>query len=435
MTDVVLTVDKLGKSYRTYAHQTQRVIGWLTGTPRGFEDNWVLREISFSLARGEGLGVLGRNGAGKSTLLRLIAGTIAPTEGSLHINGRVNAILELGVGFNPEFTGRENVLHSLGLMGHDHEAIAGAMPAIEAFAEIGDDFDRPLRVYSSGMQMRLAFASATCFRPDILIIDEAMAVGDAFFQAKCFDRIRQLRDGGTALLFVSHSAGDIAKHCERAIFIKDGRIGAEGPAREVSNVYLDDLFGKGRAGAPPQAAAAGSGDDAAFTRGSEDVFNTRPFYRKDEHRWGDGGAAICDYAISADGRLFPAQCRTHQKLSIAYKVAFERAIERPVFGLLIKTLDGLFVYGTNSELASSEVKQAPVAAGEIRVASFEFPLALNSGSYLISLGISEEADSGQLVPLDRRYDAILLPIENPRVTVGHLDLDARFRLSAGELVA
>ena len=434
MSDVVLAVEGIGKSYRSYAHQTHRVMGWLTGIPRGYEDNWVLRNITFSLKRGEGMGVLGRNGAGKSTLLKLIAGTVVPTEGSLHVAGRVNAILELGIGFNPEFTGLENVLHSLGLMGHARNEIEAALPSIEAFAEIGEYFDRPLRLYSSGMQMRLAFAAATSFHPDILIIDEAMAVGDAFFQAKCFDRIRQLRDSGTALLFVSHSAGEVAKHCERALFLKDGQLQLEGPAREVSNVYLDDLFGKGRAGAPQRVAGTDSAD-AAFIKGTEDIFKTRQFYRKDEYRWGDGGATICDYVIRADGQLFPSQCRTHQLLTIAYKVGFERPVERPVFGLLIKTLDGLFVYGTNSELASADAKQAPVAANEVLIASFEFPLSLNSGSYLISVGISEQSDTGQLAPLDRRYDAILLPIDNPRTTAGHLDLNAEFKLAHGELAA
>jgi lipopolysaccharide transport system ATP-binding protein len=424
----IVTAEGVGKSYRTYDHEIRRTFGWITGRPSGYSDNWVLRDVSFALGAGESLGILGRNGAGKSTLLKMLAGTVSPTEGHIATHGKVSAILELGVGFNPEFTGRENVVHSLVLMGQTRAEAESAVPEVERFADIGDYFERPLRTYSSGMGMRVAFAAATAFRPDILIIDEALAVGDAYFQAKCFDRIRQLRDGGTALIYVSHSAGDVVKHCDRALFLKAGRMEASGPSREVSNLYLDDLFGKGRPGATAFTPETGQAIELAAD--AEDRFATRPFYRKDEHRWGDGGASIRDYLVTADGAAFPTALQTHQKLRIEFKVLFEKPVERPVYGLLIKTLDGLFVYGTNSELARSDTQLSAVEAGGLRLAAFELPLMLNSGSYLISVGISEQTGTGELVPLDRRYDSFVLPIENPAGGIGHLDLGARFSLKS-----
>ena len=209
MTGPVLRVAGLGKAFRKYRSEWQRIVSWCGVPVTPLAEQWALRDVSFELAAGHAVGIVGQNGAGKSTLLKLVAGTLQATEGGIHVDGRVAAILELGMGFNPEFTGRQNVLHATGLMGFAPDAIAGVMPDIEAFAEIGDYFDLPLRTYSSGMQMRVAFAVATAFRPEVLIVDEALSVGDAYFQHKSFGRIRQFKEQGTALLFVTHGMADI----------------------------------------------------------------------------------------------------------------------------------------------------------------------------------------------------------------------------------
>ena len=425
MTRPILQLDRVGKSYRSFAHQWGRFRGWFTGAPVGFEDHWVLRDVSLTVKPGESVGILGRNGAGKSTLLKLIAGVLTPTEGSIAVLGRVNAILELGSGINPEFTAKQNVLHACGLLGMDREAIEAALPTIRKFADIGEYFEQPMRTFSSGMQMRVAFATATAFRPDILIVDEAMAVGDLLFQAKCFERVAALRDSGTTLLFVSHAVTEVVKHCERALFIREGRIAHDGPAREVSNLYLDHMFGRSRGRQASSGGEAGPGVDS-YATDRVDRFHTRPGYRKDEHRWGSGGVRISDFQLIAGHELFPPIVTTHEALRVSFKVDFERAVTNPVYGLLVKTLDGIFVYGVNSREAKGDAVAEAVGVGESRVVAFDFPVTLNTGGYLVSVGVSERGEEVDLVPLDRRYDAILFQVNNSRPVPGFVDLDARF---------
>ena len=200
----LMIVNELGKAYRTYKSEWHRFGRWMGIPCEPNEEHWVLRHLNFEIQPGEAVGIVGENGAGKSTLLKMITGTLQPTEGAIQVNGRIAAILELGMGFNPELSGRENVFHAAGLMGFTSQQIQDAMADIEAFAEIGEYFDQPVRTYSSGMQMRVAFAVATAYRPEILIVDEALSVGDAHFQHKSFNRIREFRKQGTSLLIVSH---------------------------------------------------------------------------------------------------------------------------------------------------------------------------------------------------------------------------------------
>jgi lipopolysaccharide transport system ATP-binding protein len=234
----VLTIHNLGKAYKQYSNRWARLAEWFipVGNPR-HHLHWVLEGINFSLEPGEALGIVGINGAGKSTLLKMIAGTVQPTKGTIQVKGRLAALLELGMGFHPDFSGRQNALMAAQLLGYSPDEIAQLMPEIEAFAEIGEYIDQPVRVYSSGMQMRLAFSVATAIRPDILVIDEALSVGDAYFQHKSFDRIRQFQIQGSTLLIVSHDKAAIQSICSRAILINGGRLTYEGKPEEVMNYY------------------------------------------------------------------------------------------------------------------------------------------------------------------------------------------------------
>lgn len=233
-----ITVTNLGKAYKQYPTRWSRLAEWLIpGHKSRHTLKWILEDINFTVQPGEAVGIIGINGAGKSTLLKMIAGTTQPTTGSVRITGRVAALLELGMGFHPDFTGRQNAFMAGQLLGYSVEEIARLMPGIEAFAEIGDYIDQPVRVYSSGMQVRLAFSVATAQRPEVLIVDEALSVGDAHFQHKSFDRIREFRKQGTTLLIVSHDKGAIQSICDRAILLSKGRKLLEGRPESVLDYY------------------------------------------------------------------------------------------------------------------------------------------------------------------------------------------------------
>ncbi|MBV8635779.1 MAG: ABC transporter ATP-binding protein, partial [Burkholderiaceae bacterium] len=246
-----IRVSKLGKAYKRYPNQWARLAEWLSPFNRKHHDlKWVLQDVDITIKPGESVGLIGINGAGKSTLLKLITGTSQPTVGSVTAQGRIAALLELGMGFHPDFTGRQNVLMSGQLIGMTAAEITALMPEIEAFAEIGEYIDQPVRVYSSGMQVRLAFSVATAVRPDILIVDEALAVGDVFFQQKCYERIRGFCEAGTTLLFVSHAMGTVYSLCDRAILLSEGRVALDASPREVIDLYNAQLLqrqGKGTA--------------------------------------------------------------------------------------------------------------------------------------------------------------------------------------------
>lgn len=425
-----IKVRNVGKAYKYYSSKWNRVIEkLLPGDKPQHSKKWVLKDISFTIKPGESVGIVGVNGAGKSTLLKLLTGTTQPTKGSIEIRGRVAALLELGMGFHPDFTGTQNVYMSGLMMGLSREDIERLLPEIEAFADIGDYINEPARIYSSGMLMRLAFAVATAARPDILIVDEALSVGDSRFQAKCYARIADFKKRGTTLLLVSHSAGDIVKHCERAIFLKDGDICMDGAARDVTNRYLDELFGKPGKAASNRTKNKGWINDPAIKISPEeisDVYHTRPGYRPEEYRWGQGGAKIIDYLIQSNGEDFPPSLIGNQQVDFIMKVIFEHDFDCVVPGLLIKTLDGLFLYGTNSFLASEGRENISVSRGDIRVFKFSIPVDLNSSDYLLSFGISEGNPQTDMTPLDRRYDSIILHVTKSMDFWGIIDLKATF---------
>ncbi|HAF2545736.1 TPA: ABC transporter ATP-binding protein [Salmonella enterica] len=425
-----IKVRNVGKAYKYYSSKWNRVIEkLLPGDKPQHSKKWVLKDISFTIKPGESVGIVGVNGAGKSTLLKLLTGTTQPTKGSIEIRGRVAALLELGMEFHPDFTGTQNVYMSGLMMGLSREDIERLLPEIEAFADIGDYINEPARIYSSGMLMRLAFAVATAARPDILIVDEALSVGDSRFQAKCYARIADFKKRGTTLLLVSHSAGDIVKHCERAIFLKDGDICMDGAARDVTNRYLDELFGKPGKAASNRTKNKGWINDPAIKISPEeisDVYHTRPGYRPEEYRWGQGGAKIIDYLIQSNGEDFPPSLIGNQQVDFIMKVIFEHDFDCVVPGLLIKTLDGLFLYGTNSFLASEGRENISVSRGDIRVFKFSIPVDLNSSDYLLSFGISEGNPQTDMTPLDRRYDSIILHVTRSMDFWGIIDLKATF---------
>ena len=423
-----IEVTNLGKAYKQYSNRWARLAEWLLpGKELHHHLHWVLQDINFKIEPGEAIGIVGINGAGKSTLLKIITGTTQPTTGGVAVSGRVAAMLELGMGFHPDFTGRQNAIMGGQLLGLSLVEIDNLMPQIESFAEIGGFIDQPVRVYSSGMQTRLAFAVATSVRPDILIVDEALAVGDAYFQAKCYERIAQYKKMGTTLLLVSHSVGDIVKHCNRAFFIHNGKLIKDGEAREVTNLYLDALFGKaGSIGTNRDDQA--SSNNTTMASGIEDVYHTRPGYRKEEHRWGQGGAVILDYLIVSQGQHYPSQIESNQMTDFYFKVRFDRHFDAAIPGLLIKTLEGIFLYGTNSFISANQREIIIAEPGDVVVFKFSLPMTLNEGHYLVSFGISSGDPMQSVMPLDRRYDSVMIYVTRPIPFWGITDLGASFHI-------
>jgi lipopolysaccharide transport system ATP-binding protein len=408
-TPVVELVD-VAKKYRTFERPHHGLFSSLLGWQKHSRDFWALRGVNFCVRRGETVGIMGRNGAGKSTLLQMIAGTLSPSQGTVSVRGRVGALLELGAGFSPEFTGRENVRISASLWGLSKAEIDDKLERVIAFAEIGDFIDQPVKVYSSGMFVRLAFAVSTVVVPDLMIVDEALSVGDIRFQAKCFRRLHELQEQGTAILLVTHSPDQVIKHCSRAVLIENGSVIADGVPKEVSNIYMELMFGNQKTANSESEDQVKRNQRRPSNLPADGKFEERLGYNPNEYRWGDRRAQITDFQLlDADGN-HTVQLSTEELYFLRVRVQFDEAVEKPVFGFYIKTIDGLQLTGANSRdfPGGGDIPQA-AEAGEEMVATFVLKPRFKAGEYMISVGIAEDV-GGELVPLDRRYDSILVHI-------------------------
>lgn len=358
-----LSIKDLGKAYRGYNSELQRFARWFGMPVRPASETWVLRGISFSLEPGEAIGIVGQNGAGKSTLLKLVTGTTRPTEGSVHVAGSVAAMLELGMGFNPDLTGRENVFISAGLMGHRQRDIEAKLGEIEAFAEIGEYFDQEVRTYSSGMQARLAFSVATAFRPDVLIVDEVLSVGDAYFQHKSFAKIREFQEQGTSLLIVSHDRNAIQSICDRAILLDRGCLLKEGRPGAVMDFYNALIAEKESSRIEQREAEAGRVHTVS----------------------GTGEAFVSNIRITGGQGQEKEFLQVGEDVVLQITVTTRADIPRLVLGYMIKDRLGREVFGTNTHHTDQELKD--VHAGETVEFHIAFPAAFGPGSYSISTAL------------------------------------------------
>jgi len=363
-----ITVTNLGKAYKQYPTRWSRLREWLDPCHKPRHHlHWVLQDINFHVKPGEAVGIIGINGAGKSTLLKMITGTTQPTTGSIHITGRVAALLELGMGFHPDFTGRQNAFMAGQLLGYSVKDIACLMPDIEAFAEIGEYIDQPVRVYSSGMQMRLAFSVATAIRPDVLIVDEALSVGDTYFQHKSFARIREYGKQGTTLLIVSHDKGAIQSICDHAILLNGGRLAMEGEPEAVMDYYNALL-------------ADHEAENVKLIESSDKKIKTES---------GSGEALIEDVALLGENGQKLEVAGVGQQVGLRVSIRCQKLIPEIVVGFMIKDLLGQSVFGTNTYHLKQRICAPPIDA-DIAV-YFEFPVNIGPGSYSISVAL--HADS------------------------------------------
>jgi lipopolysaccharide transport system ATP-binding protein len=373
---LALRVEKVSKQYRIYERPGDRLKESLTrGLMRRHREFWALRDVDFEIEAGTTVGIVGPNGCGKSTLLQIICGTLAPTHGDVWHEGRIAALLELGAGFDPEFTGVENVYMNAGLLGLSRRETDALFPAIERFAEIGPFLYQPVKTYSSGMFVRLAFAIAASVEPDILVIDEALAVGDAVFQHRCLRRINELHERGATVLFVSHDAAAVRALCSRAILLKAGGIVADGKPSEVLNVYQKIIMERERT-------------YDAETRAVETEASTAsealppPSFA---YRHGDRSAEIIGAELIDANHNRVEIVETGEPLTLRLRVRFNHDIDDPVVGFLIRNSHGIHAYGTNTK--EQQVELGSVRSGEVVEVNFAFAIWLGIDNYTISLAV------------------------------------------------
>lgn len=367
MSDPLLVVANIGKAFHRYKSPWHQFGKWVGLSSRPAEAKWVLEDINFSIMPGEAVGLIGRNGAGKSTLLKMVVNVQEPTVGAVHHRGTIAAILELGMGFHNEFTGRENARYAASLLGHDHARIEELMPFIEDFCELGDYFDQPLRTYSSGMQMRLAFSVATASKPDLFIVDEALSVGDAYFQHKSFDRLKQLLREGASLLLVSHDRGAIQSICSRAILIDEGHIKKDGPAHEVLDFY-NALIG-GAIEDTIKIEANGAAGGSSTVSGTLEV-------------------VLASITMMNDKSIKTTAFETGATARIVVDVDVKENVEKLVLGFMIRDLYGHIVFGTNTHMLDQVLFD--VTKGDKYTFEIDLDINLGPGSYSVSTALCDD---------------------------------------------
>jgi len=356
----VLKVSNISKQYDEYSSEIKRVLRWFGFDFKPLISHYILKNITFSLAQGEAIAIVGENGAGKSTLLKIIANTLKPNSGTVDIKGRVSAILELGMGFHPDMTGRENVYHSAGLMGFSKKQIDDVIEHIEDFAEVGEYFDQPVRTYSSGMQVRVAFSVATAYRPEVLIIDEALSVGDIYFQHKSFARIREFQQLGTTLILVSHDRNTIQAICNRVLLLQDGYIIKDGEAEEVMDFYN------------------------ALIADKENQTIEQTNVNGEVQTISGNKKAILKSVKLLDMAQRPIQyVNISDKVTLNVTIEVKQDIEQMVVGYLIKDKLGQDIFGTNTFYHDKVLYD--LKAGDIIDYSFDFDMNIGVGSYSISI--------------------------------------------------
>jgi ABC-type polysaccharide/polyol phosphate transport system ATPase subunit len=390
----LVLVQNVSKLYRLYRRPADRLRELLPGVAPAHRDFWALRDISFEVERGETLGLVGPNGCGKSTLLQMVSGILQPTMGRVVTRGRIAALLELGAGFNPEFSGRENVFLNGEIMGLSRGAIERAMPSIEAFAEIGEFMERPVKEYSSGMYVRLAFSTAIHVDPEILIVDEALAVGDAVFANRCVRKFQELRERKITVLFVSHDLGLVKQLSDRAILLLNGRIEAEGAPNDVINRYIGLVLEKQ---AP----------------------ETRQERLRSSFRHGDGTSEIVGIQMLNARGEETASIASGEPVTVRVQARFHRAVSDPMVGILVRTRIGMDVYGTNTRIENTEL--GDFEAGQLLEVDFGIECWLTPQQYTLTAAM-QNADGSSHDWLD---DAIAFDVVDARVAAGVANLRAK----------
>lgn len=413
---LAIRAEDVSKVYKLYHKPSERLLDALgvAGKNR-FKEHRALDHVSFEVKKGETIGIIGTNGSGKSTILKIITGVLSPTEGNVEISGRISALLELGAGFNMEYTGIENVYLNGMMMGFSREEMDERLPEILRFADIGDFVNQPCKTYSSGMFVRLAFAVAINIDPEILIVDEALSVGDAFFQAKCYKKFDDFKAQGKTIIFVSHDISSVAKYCDRVILLNKGVKLAEGGPKEIIDLYKKVLLNQSQN--IPSGQVLGGTKNAPDTALWKNNYELNP----DVNEYGTGEAEIIDFAVVDEYGSYTNCIQKGTSFEIRSKVRFLTDIMDPIFTYTFKTVQGTAVTGTNTMYEKAGVGLAK--KGEVYVAAFRQNMDLQGGEYLLSLSCTGYV-GGEFRAYHRLYDVVGVTVISDKNTVGFYDMNS-----------
>ncbi len=426
MNEVAIRVDNVSKLYKLYDKPSDRLKEALgLSKKKLYKEHYALHNVSFDVKKGETVGIIGTNGAGKSTILKIITGVLNPSDGKVEINGRISALLELGAGFNMEYTGIENIYLNGTMIGFSREEIDAKMQDILEFADIGDFVNQPVKTYSSGMFVRLAFAVAINIEPEILIVDEALSVGDVFFQAKCYHKFEEFKKMGKTILFVSHDLSSISKYCDRVVLLNKGGKLAEGTARDMVDIYkkiLVNQFNPEETDVEKQL----HGSLQEETKKEVEQFNQKNWKDNMQNNeklieYGDKRAVIVDYAIVDNENKITNAIQKKTNFKIKMKIKFSEDIEEPIFAFTLKDVKGNDITGTNTMY---EKVFSPGKKDKIKIVSFEQEMNLQGGEYLLSLGCTGYRDN-EFVVYHRLYDVCSVSVISEQNTVGFYDMNSK----------
>lgn len=421
MEDIAIKVEHLSKMYKLYDKPSDRFKEALGLTRKKlYTEHYALDDVNFNVSVGETVGIIGTNGSGKSTILKIITGVLNPTGGSVTVNGRISALLELGAGFNMEYSGIENIYLNGTMIGFTREEIDAKMQDILDFADIGEFVYQPVKTYSSGMFVRLAFAVAINIEPEILIVDEALSVGDVFFQSKCFKKFEEFKKMGKTILIVSHDLGSISKYCDRVILLNKGKKAAEGSPKKIVDLYKKLLVGVDIEDEEnnENSVSITSTNDEGIDTSWKDNYTINPKINE----YGNRKAEIIDFAIIDENGMYTSSIMKGTSFKIRSKVRFNEAINDPIFTYTFKTIKGTDITGTNTMF--EKVSVGTTKPGDVYVATFEQKMSLQGGEYLLSISCTGFVE-GELTVYHRMYDVINITVISDKNTVGFYDMNSK----------
>ncbi|WP_230397864.1 ABC transporter ATP-binding protein [Novisyntrophococcus fermenticellae] len=421
MSKEAILVKNVSKMYKLYDRPMDRLKESLGLTrQKKYKEHYALKNLSFDVKQGECVGIIGTNGSGKSTILKIVTGVLNPTDGAVKVSGRISALLELGAGFNQEYTGIENIYLNGTMMGFSKEEIDARVEDILAFADIGDFVYQPVKTYSSGMFVRLAFAVAINIDPEILIVDEALSVGDVFFQVKCYHKFEEFKKMGKTILFVSHDLGSISKYCDRVILLNKGEKLAEGRPKRIVDLYKQVLVNKD-AEVIEQGMGGSKEDILQKKQAGGGLWKSRLELNPNLLDYGEKQAEIIDFAIIDDNGKINSGIVKGKDFIIRMKVKFNQNLQDPIFAFTIKDNQGTEITGTNTMYEN--ISSGPVKAGEEKIISFTQNMNLQGKAYLLSLGCVGFTDN-KFTVYHRLYDICNIDVISDKNTVGFFDMDS-----------